>query len=317
MKDIFISYSTADKSFVDHLVDSLSREGISIWIDEGEILPGDRIRERINQGILDSRYLLLVLSQNSIRSNWVRVELDSAMIREIEDNAVVVIPVLIGGIETTEIPLDLRGKKYIDFRDSKIFSISAQRLVSSIKRRIDEQYDYEIIYARNEIDLYTVDGSAVRYTKKKLFKVLASELDSLTEEYYSDGGVEVVEVVPGNVVNQVKTLNNLVLAVDFGKNLKRGQEFEQSIETIYYDSFLNDHEYWLTNQAYPIRGSEYIFLFPSGRPYKSFNCTIKRGVQEIPYEARKEEGVSGGRNYFTLYFNRLNAHENVKINWRW
>ncbi|MGC9965029.1 MAG: toll/interleukin-1 receptor domain-containing protein [Syntrophobacteraceae bacterium] len=317
MKDIFISYSTADKEFVDILVDLLNREGISIWIDEGEILPGDRIREKINQGILDSRYLLIVLSQNSIRSNWVRVELDSAMIREIEDSAVTVIPVLIGDIKLAQIPLDLRGKLYIDFRDSEMYSKSAQRLVSSIKRRIDDQYQYEIIYGRNEIDILTDDGSKVRYIKNKLFKVLDHELKYLKEEYYSDGRVEVVNVEPGNVVSQVRTLNNLVLTVDFGITLKRGQEFEQTIEAIYHDSFPNDCEYWLTNQAYPIRGAEYIFVFPIGRSYKSFNCTIKRGVQEITYDARKEEGTSDGRNYFALYFNRLNAHENVKINWEW
>ena len=164
MKDVFISYSAADKGFVTRLFDSLRREGISIWIDEGEILPGDRIREKINQGILDSRYLLIVLSQNSVKSNWVRIELDSAMIREIEDSAVVVIPLLIGGIEKTEIPLDLRGKLYVDFRDIGTFSESVQKLASSIKRRIDEQYQYEIIYARNEIDILTNTGSMVMYT---------------------------------------------------------------------------------------------------------------------------------------------------------
>ena len=119
------------------------------------------------------------------------------------------------------------------------------------------------------------------------------------------------------MVNQVRTLNNLVLTVDFGSILRRGQQFEQSIETVYHDSFMNEYEYWLTNQAYPIRGSEYTFLFPLTRPYKSFDCTIKRGVQEISYNARTETGKQNGRSYFAIYFDKLNAHENVKINWHW
>jgi len=317
MKDVFISYSSADKIFVDPLILSLTREGISIWIDQGEVLPGDRIREKINRGILDSKYLVVVLSKNSINSNWVRVELDSAMIREIEDNAVVVIPVLVGDIQKNEIPLDLRGKQYVDFRESKMFELSTQRLIRSIKRRIDEQYQYEVIYAKNEIEILTEDGSKVRYLKNKQFKVLDFEMTNLKEEYYSDGGVEVINVSPGTVIKEVKTLNNLVLTVDFGKSLKRGEEFQQSIETIYHNSFSNEHEYWLTNQAYPIRGSEYIFLFPPGRPYKSFDCTTKRGVQEIPCNPRCEEGILHGKSYFALFFHQLNAHESIKVNWTW
>ena len=316
-KDLFISYSSVDRSFVTRLAKEMIRKGITLWIDEGEILPGDRIREKINQGIAESRYFVVVLSKNSISSSWVQTELDAAMIKEIEGNDVVVIPVLVGDINNKDIPPDLKGKAYVDFRRKIDFSSSANRLSTSIRRRIDELYQYEIIYATNEVDFLENDGSRVRYLKRKRLRVLDVSLDSLVEEYYSDGTVNVEQVNPGQVINQRRTLNNLIITVDFGRALKRGEEFEQSIQVVYHNSFMNSQEYWLTNQAYPIKGSEYVFTFPAGRPYISFHCAIKRGVQEVPHSTRTIEEEINGRKHLSLYFDHLNAHENVKISWEW
>ena len=54
--------------------------------------PGDVLRERINEGIEQANYFLVVLSENSLKSSWVKFELNSAMIREIEERHVRVIP---------------------------------------------------------------------------------------------------------------------------------------------------------------------------------------------------------------------------------
>jgi hypothetical protein len=111
---VFISYSSIDKPFVDRLANDLLKAGIDIWIDTLEILAGDSLVEKIfDQGIANSDYLLIVLSESATKSNWVKKELSIVFIRELQEKRVVVIPVL---TSDCIIPMSIQDKKYADFR---------------------------------------------------------------------------------------------------------------------------------------------------------------------------------------------------------
>lgn len=145
MFDVFISYSSADAAFVQDLVGRMERKGVSLWFDRAEIKPGDYIRERINKGISASRYLLAVLSPNSLNSRWVQQEIDAAMIRELHERNVQLIPLLIGAIEPDDLPPDLRGKNYLDFREKSKELPELERLIGLLnpeKKRRQEFLQY-------------------------------------------------------------------------------------------------------------------------------------------------------------------------------
>ena len=84
LHDIFISYSSLDSEFVDGLVSKLRSKGVSLWFDKSEIKPGNYLRDRINSAIDNVDYLLAVISHNSLNSEWVRREMDAAMMRELD-----------------------------------------------------------------------------------------------------------------------------------------------------------------------------------------------------------------------------------------
>jgi hypothetical protein len=109
---IFISYSRADRGFVDRLANQLVEHRVSVWLDKWEIHVGDSLIAKIQEGITGASGLLIVLSKNSVKSEWCKKELNSALIRELEEKRVVVLPIL---IEDCEIPLFLREKLYADF----------------------------------------------------------------------------------------------------------------------------------------------------------------------------------------------------------
>jgi TIR domain len=67
-RPVFISYSSKDKPIVEKIVGHLSAMNISLWFDKWEIKVGDSIARKINEGIKQSGYLLLILSSNSIKS---------------------------------------------------------------------------------------------------------------------------------------------------------------------------------------------------------------------------------------------------------
>jgi hypothetical protein len=74
MLSVFLSHSSKDKPFVRELADFLRRDGdIEVWLDEHEIAPGEKIVDRIGEG-LASDFIWLVLSPDSVDSAWVKEE---------------------------------------------------------------------------------------------------------------------------------------------------------------------------------------------------------------------------------------------------
>ncbi|MGI6656953.1 MAG: toll/interleukin-1 receptor domain-containing protein [Desulfobulbus sp.] len=71
---IFISYSHQDKPTVDLIANRLMQAGHEVWIDYLTIRPGDNIVEKINEGIGSAEAILIVVSANALRSEWVSLE---------------------------------------------------------------------------------------------------------------------------------------------------------------------------------------------------------------------------------------------------
>jgi len=78
----FISHSSKDKEFVERLYADLQREGVRCWYAPEDLDIGDKIRPRIEESIRVYDKLLLVLSENSISSNWVAYEVERATNKE-------------------------------------------------------------------------------------------------------------------------------------------------------------------------------------------------------------------------------------------
>jgi len=82
----FISYSTRDEGFVLRLARDLrTREGIDAWLDHWEINPGDRIPERVEEGLSEADVFILVLSPDSVNSRWVDYERQAWLTMQIEE----------------------------------------------------------------------------------------------------------------------------------------------------------------------------------------------------------------------------------------
>jgi len=81
---LFISYSHADSTFVDKLETYLNQKGIRFWRDIHDMKSG-RMEKQIDRAIRQNPTVLLILSENSIKSDWVEHEVRTA--RDLEKTA--------------------------------------------------------------------------------------------------------------------------------------------------------------------------------------------------------------------------------------
>jgi HEAT repeat protein len=114
-RDVFLSYSSDDRRFAERLARDLVDHRLRVWWDRWEMKVGDSLVSKIQEGIQSSSWLAVVLSPNSVESNWVKRELASAIIDEISSDQVRVLPLLLADCS---IPPFLRDKIYADFRAS-------------------------------------------------------------------------------------------------------------------------------------------------------------------------------------------------------
>jgi hypothetical protein len=115
--DAFICHSSNDKRFARRIAKDLTLHGFKVWLDEVEALPGDSLYEKIQNGIRNSDWFLIVLSPSSVKSKWCLRELNSALEEELERSEVYVVPLLhkeceIPGFLKEKLRADFRGKKY-------------------------------------------------------------------------------------------------------------------------------------------------------------------------------------------------------------
>jgi hypothetical protein len=75
----FLSYSQLDEHFATKLVARLRQVGIRIWFAPENMKGGVRLLSQIAAGIAECDKLLLVLSDASTKSSWVRTEIRLAM----------------------------------------------------------------------------------------------------------------------------------------------------------------------------------------------------------------------------------------------
>src|SRR5689334_23676971 len=73
MADIFLSYSRKDAARIKFLVNGLQSQKWTVWWD-AHIIPGSSFAHVIERELTKSKSIVVVWSENSIRSEWVRKE---------------------------------------------------------------------------------------------------------------------------------------------------------------------------------------------------------------------------------------------------
>jgi hypothetical protein len=126
----FISHSGHDSEVARAVVARLRDDNLLAWIDAEQILPGDNISEKIEDGLQRSRWVIVCVSRHLKNSGWCRREYGPALTREIANKETRVIPLLIDQeAQRDDFPELLIDKHYVTFNDRTGW----QRLINRLR----------------------------------------------------------------------------------------------------------------------------------------------------------------------------------------
>lgn len=92
--DVFICHASEDKKdFVRPLAELLQQQHIEVWYDEFSLNVGDSLSQKIDEGLANSRFGIVVLSPNFFKKPWAKRELSGLTLREMVEKKNLILPI--------------------------------------------------------------------------------------------------------------------------------------------------------------------------------------------------------------------------------
>lgn len=108
---VFLSHSSADKDLARRLAHDLQAAKIDVWLDQWEVRVGEAFVQRIEQGLDEVEFVIVLLTRASVASEWVDREWRRKVQGEGKKKRIAVIPVR---GEPCEMPDFLAQRSYAD-----------------------------------------------------------------------------------------------------------------------------------------------------------------------------------------------------------
>lgn len=137
--DVFISHASEDKDAVARvLAEELRDYGVEVWYDEFSLEVGDSLTQKINDGLANANYGIVILSKFFLNKGWTQYELEGLVNREVGSGKVILpiwheitkqdllaySPTLAGkvAIETSRVPMREMVLKFLKVIRPDIFN---------------------------------------------------------------------------------------------------------------------------------------------------------------------------------------------------
>ena len=129
---IFLSYISKDSDTMWRIFNDLRAEGLTVWIDQTNLEPGTLAWDRaIEEAIVNSDCLVVVLSPGARKSEWVREELHYA-----KTLGKRIFPLLASGEAQDAIPFGFSTAQWTDIRDDVRYHEGVHKLIDTICKNI-------------------------------------------------------------------------------------------------------------------------------------------------------------------------------------
>jgi hypothetical protein len=141
-------HSTKDQEFAERLHADLQAKGVRCWFAPEEMKGGRKLHEQIDEAIRLHDKLLLILSEHSMSSNWVKTEIANVRAREKQEGKQLLFPITLVPFEAirrwqlfdADIGMDSAREireyfipDFSNWKDHDSYQTAFQRLVKDLK----------------------------------------------------------------------------------------------------------------------------------------------------------------------------------------
>ncbi len=248
--DVFLCYAPNDKAAILKLKQTLTDYGLNVWLDDEQIDIGDSVRDTIERGVGQSRFLVVCLSRHFSNSSWCRTDYESLLQRILTTRNADVLPVLTGDYDEADIPEIFYDKYCVDVRTADGLNRLIRKLKpAAVTTAVSESADTLLPQALHT-GLHDLQEKLLRLTHKQTatdgviidFDAVGTELLGLLSAFpdYFDHFHEIIT----EYQHVAENLFYIITEDEYRRVLNvRVHEFEQAIEDVaggfrYGESFL-------------------------------------------------------------------------------
>ena len=126
--DVFISHASEDKDdIVRPLAQALVAKGVKVWYDEFEMKIGDSLRRKIDKGLANSRFGIVVISKDFIKKGWTNYDSDGIITKAVSGEQII-------------LPIwhNITKKEVIDYSPSLADKLARNTAINTVEEIADE-----------------------------------------------------------------------------------------------------------------------------------------------------------------------------------
>lgn len=256
MKDFFVSYTKTDTNYATWVAELLESNHYTVTIQAWDFRAGDNFISKINEALLECEKLVVILSQNYLKSKWCEAEWTSKLAEQIELKDRRIIPIKIE-------PVDLKGLLspivYIDIVD-KSENEAKQEILNKIKTnglRKSNGYPANYNLEHSEIDIdYYVQKDRIIYIKTCRSKVLVDGKNKIHNRitWFADEKIILSSLTSGVRIEYLDLRDtSFNYNVVFDHILRRDEEIEFSVKAILSNEKKHFGNFFSTEIITPIK----------------------------------------------------------------
>lgn len=133
---VFLSHNSKDNAMIRQITTDLTTAGICVWLHEQRVTAVESIPDKLAQGLVESDFFLVGLSEISVKSAWAKTEFNQALLDEVAIRGTRILPLRLTDCVVPEI---IAKKAFIDFTVS--YKAGLHELLNCIKAELASVVD--------------------------------------------------------------------------------------------------------------------------------------------------------------------------------
>ncbi|MFA6561170.1 MAG: toll/interleukin-1 receptor domain-containing protein [Verrucomicrobiia bacterium] len=136
---VFLSHNSKDNPIIRRLATDLTTAGVSVWLHEQRVCAATSVAEKLAQGLVESDWFLIGLSQDAVESAWAKTELNQVLLDEVAKRGT---RLLLLRLTDCKVPKLIVKHAFVDLFTS--YETGLQALIKAIKAELGPVADAPI-----------------------------------------------------------------------------------------------------------------------------------------------------------------------------